>query len=142
MLYEFSMGFWKNVEERRIYLGLTRKDLAQRAGIKYAVIGAGLERDSVPAANTALRIANALHIPLENLLGDDFNQSLYESGNSDVAKNLAELQKYRNVYEDLEKLTNETKKSLTEMIHKLANEAEELQKKLTAPPLLPEPPEW
>ena len=84
----------------------------------------------IPAANTALRIANALRIPLEDLLGDDFNQSLYESGNSDVAKNLAELQKYRNVYEDLEKLTNETKKSLTEMIHKLANEAEELQKNL------------
>jgi len=54
------MGFWKNVEDRRVYLGLTRKDLAQQAGIKYAVIGAGLERDSIPAANTALRISKVL----------------------------------------------------------------------------------
>lgn len=57
------MGFWKNVEDRRIYLGLTRKDLAQQAGIKYAVIGAGLERDSIPAANTALRISKVLKNP-------------------------------------------------------------------------------
>ena len=56
------MGFWKNVEERRNYLGITRKDLAQRAGIKYAIIGACLERDSMPAANTALRIAKVLYI--------------------------------------------------------------------------------
>ena len=54
------MGFWKNVEDRRVYLGLTRKDLAQQAGIKYAVIGAGLERYSIPAANTALRIPKVL----------------------------------------------------------------------------------
>ena len=57
------MGFWKNVEDRRIYLGLTRKALAQQAGIKYAVIGAGLERDSIPAANTALRISKVLKKP-------------------------------------------------------------------------------
>jgi len=57
------MGFWKNVEDRRVYLGLTRKDLAQQAGIKYAVIGAGLERDSIPAANTALRISKVLKNP-------------------------------------------------------------------------------
>lgn len=60
MLYEIVMGFWKNVEDRRIYLGLTRKALAQQSGIKYAVICADLERDSIPAANTALRISKVL----------------------------------------------------------------------------------
>ena len=60
MLYVIVMGFWKNVEDRRIYLGLTRKALAQQAGIKYAVIRTRLERDSIPTANTALRISKVL----------------------------------------------------------------------------------
>ncbi len=120
------MGFWKNVEERRNYLGITRKDLAQQADIKYAVIGAGLERDSIPAANTALKISKVLHIPLENLLDDDFDYSNKDSEVSELIKKESVLLKYWNVYEDLEKLSKSTRQTIIEMIHKLGKEAEGL----------------
>ncbi len=114
------MGFWKNVEDRRIYLGLTRKDLAQRAGIKYAVIGAGLERDSIPAANTALRISKVLNFPLENLLDEDFSSNSEQSEISKTMKKESVVLKYWNVYEDLETLSLSTRQTIIEMIHKLA----------------------
>lgn len=114
------MGFWKNVEDRRVYLGISRKELAENAGIKYAVIGAGLERDSIPAANTALKISKALHIPLENLLDDDFSKTFNGDSVSSAIKKEALATKYWSVYEDLEKLPVSTRQILTEMVHKLA----------------------
>ena len=118
------MGFWKNVEDRRSYLGLTRKDLAQQAGIKYAVIGAGLERDSIPAANTALRISKVLKIPLENLLDEDFSFNSNFSENPNLIKKESVALKYFNVYEDFEKLPVKTRQTIIEMIHKLALDAD------------------
>lgn len=115
------MGFWKNVEDRRNYLGMTRKELAENAGIKYAVIGAGLERDSIPAANTALKISKALHIPLENLLDDDFSENFDEGKISAEIKKEALATKYWSVFEDLEKLPLSTRQIVTEMIHKFAS---------------------
>lgn len=114
------MGFWKNVEDRRNYLGMTRKELANLAGIKYAVIGAGLERDSVPAANTALKISKALQIPLENLLDDDFSSDENNAIFFHTMKDETLSKKYWNVYEDLECLSISTRQIITEMLHKLA----------------------
>ena len=118
------MGFWKNVEDRRVYLGLTRKDLAQQAGIKYAVIGAGLERDSIPAANMALRISKVLKIPLENLLDDDFSFDSKQTQISKFTSRESDALKYWNVYEDFEKLPVKTRQSIMEVIHKLALDAD------------------
>ena len=120
MLYVIVMGFWKNVEDRRVYLGITRKDLAQQAGIKYAVIGAGLERDSIPAANTALRISKVLKIPLENLLDEDFSFDSKLTQLSKFTNRESYALKYWNVYEDFEKLPVKTRQTIIEMIHKLA----------------------
>ena len=122
LLYLLLMGFWKNVEERRNYLGLTRKDLALQAGIKYAAIGAGLERDSIPAANTALRLAKALHIPLENLLDDDFSTTSSQNEISNIIKKEFLINKYWNVIEDLELIPKNTRQTILEMIHKLSLE--------------------
>lgn len=101
-------------------MGITRKDLAVASGIKYAVIGAGLERDSIPAANTALRIAKALHIPLENLLDDDFSQIPDSAEIAGAIKKESLLLKYWNVYEDLERLAPAQRQPIIEMIHALA----------------------
>ena len=117
------MGFWKNVENRRYYLGISRKELAARAGIKYAVIGAGLERDSIPAANTALHVAKALHIPLENLLDEDFSVPDEYGAVSARIKEEEFLAKYRDVYTDLEALPPPVRQTIMEMVHKLAGNA-------------------
>lgn len=114
------MGFWKNVEERRNYLGITRKDLALKAGIKYAAIGAGLERDSMPAANTAFRISKALNIPLEVLLDDDFSSVSHKNNKFDSTKLEYFLNKYWDVLRDLENLPLKIRHTMIETIHKLS----------------------
>ncbi|MBQ3670559.1 MAG: helix-turn-helix transcriptional regulator [Treponema sp.] len=117
------MGFWKNVEERRLYIGITRKDLATQSGIKYAIIGAGLERDSIPAANTALKIANALHTPLETLLDDFKAQQSPEDNKNEIYKKEEFLfKKYRDVIHDFEHIDISTRQIIIEMIHRFAME--------------------
>ena len=57
------MGFWNNVEQERVFQGISRKDLAYKANISYASIGLGLERNSMPGADTALRVSKVLRVP-------------------------------------------------------------------------------
>ena len=115
------MGFWKNVEERRNYLGITRKDLAAKAGIKYTAIGAGLERNSMPAANTAFRISKALNISLEALLDDDFSDLSYQNKKIDSTKIEFFINKYLDVLRDLEKIPIKTRQIIIETIHKFSS---------------------
>ena len=65
------MGFWNNVEQERVFQGISRKDLAYKANISYASISLGLERNSMPGADTALRVSKVLRVPLEDLLKED-----------------------------------------------------------------------
>lgn len=113
------MGFWKNVEDRREYLGLTRKELAQKVGISYGIIGAGLERDSIPIATTAVKIAKVLQIPLENLL-QGYDIHVENENISEEIKNEAIVKKYWNVYKDLEKIPIQQKDVLIETIHQFS----------------------
>ena len=62
------MGFWQNVEDECEYLGITRKELAERAGFSVHTISNGLKRDGMPAADLAVRISKILNVPLEKLL--------------------------------------------------------------------------
>ena len=64
------MGFWKRVEAEMNYQGISRKELAAMADISYSGIGLGIERDSMPGADIALRISRSLNVPLEELLGE------------------------------------------------------------------------
>ena len=66
------MGFWANVEREREYQGLSRKELAFKANIAYQGIGLGLERNSMPGADTAVKISKVLQVPIEYLIGEDF----------------------------------------------------------------------
>ena len=116
------MGFWRNVEDRREYLGISRKELAQKVGISYGIIGAGLERDSVPIATTAVKIAKVLQIPLENLLqGYDIQVENEHEDVPEKIKSDAIIKKCWNVYNDLEKLPIEQKEILIETIHRFSN---------------------
>ena len=62
------MGFWKNVDEELKYSGMTRKELAAKAEFPDSYISKGMKRESIPAADLALRISHALNVPLETLL--------------------------------------------------------------------------
>ena len=64
------MSFWQNVEREIEYKGISRKELAFRANIAYQGIGLGIERESMPRVDTALRIAKVLEVPLEYLINE------------------------------------------------------------------------
>lgn len=64
------MSFWQNVEMEIEYKGISRKELAFRANIAYQGIGLGIERESMPRVDTALKIARVLEVPLEYLIDE------------------------------------------------------------------------
>ncbi len=72
-----SMNFWKKVDEELSYLGKTRKELANAIGFDVTNISFGIKRNSVPAADTALKVARFLGVSLDYLL--DMNESKDQS---------------------------------------------------------------
>ncbi len=62
------MGFWQNVSDECEYRGISRKELAAAVHFSVNTISSGIKRDGMPEADLALRIANALGVPLESLL--------------------------------------------------------------------------
>ena len=62
------MNFWKKVDSELTYLGKTRKELAAAVGFDAANISFGIKRNSVPAADTALKVARFLGVSLDYLL--------------------------------------------------------------------------
>jgi len=63
------------------YVGLTRKELAEKAGIKKRALDAYLEaQQSIPPADKAIKIAAALGVSVEYLvIGKEYNQAVYVS---------------------------------------------------------------
>ena len=116
------MGFWKNVESEREYQGISRKELAFRANIAYAGIGLGLERDSMPGADTALRISKVLGVSLEYLLGEEVLKTR-EENYSDAEKIVQESLLYhsnKKTIDALESLPTHIKEPVVEMILRMA----------------------
>ena len=68
MLYFQRMNFWKKVDSELVYLGKSRKELAAAVGFDAANISFGIKRNSVPAADTALKVARFLGVSLDYLL--------------------------------------------------------------------------
>ena len=62
------MNFWKKVDSELSYLGKTRKELAAAVGFDAANVSFGIKRNSIPAADTALKVAHFLGVSLEYLL--------------------------------------------------------------------------
>ena len=67
------MNFWERVDSELKYLGKTRKELAAAVGFDAANISFGIKRNSVPYADTALKVARFLGVSLDYLL--DMNES-------------------------------------------------------------------
>ena len=62
------MNFWKKVDEELSFLGKSRKELANAMGFDAAIISFGIKRNSVPAADTALKVARFLGVSIDYLL--------------------------------------------------------------------------
>ena len=64
-------SFWTNVKKLLPYKNLEVKDLAFRAGVPYSTIINGMNKNSMPHADLALKISKILDMSLESLLGEE-----------------------------------------------------------------------
>ncbi len=76
LYYVLRMNFWENVEFELDKQGKYKKELAQAVGINASNFDKGKARNSIPAADTALKIARFLKVPLESLLEMDDDRAV------------------------------------------------------------------
>ncbi len=123
-----SMSFWEKVEKELEYRGISRKELAFRANIAYQGIGLGIERNSMPRADTAVKISKVLNVPLEYLLekkdielksecDTDIIEKKFENSNEDECLRL--FYKNKELIENLEKIPSNIKEPVVGMILRL-----------------------
>ncbi len=123
-----SMSFWEKVEKELEYRGISRKELAFRANIAYQGIGLGIERNSMPRADTAVKISKVLNVPLEYLLEKkdielksesdiDIIEKKFENSNEDECLRL--FYKNKELIENLEKIPSNIKEPVVGMILRL-----------------------
>lgn len=109
------MSFWQKVENEMKYKGIPRKDLSISAKVGYSGIGTSIERQSIPAADTALRIAKVLNVSLDYLLSDeDIKVNINEE-----KKKLELFHKYSTHIQILEKLSLEKQKIIEDLAQDL-----------------------
>lgn len=114
------MGFWQNVDDECEYLGITRKELAEKADFSVHTISNGIKRDGMPAADLALRISKVLNIPLEKLLNINTEQqtaSFLETEKQKQDKKI--FSTYLPLVKKIHKLDDDSKKALFLIIDKM-----------------------
>lgn len=111
------MGFWQNVEDECEFLGISRKELAEKANFSVHTISNGIRRNGMPAADLALRISKALNVPLEKLL--DWNENISAIKTSEQAKNHRLFVKYLPLLKKLNEMRMDSKKAVLTIIENL-----------------------
>ena len=111
------MGFWQNVEDECEYLGISRKELAEKAKFSVHTISNGIRRDGMPAANLALRISKALNVPLEKLL--DWNEDVEAIETSEQIRNRRLFVKYLPLLKKINELQTDSQKALMTIVENL-----------------------
>lgn len=82
-------GFSERLLEELNYVGYSQADLARFLGVRQSTVQTWIQRGSIPAADTALKIADFLNVSLEYLVTgkkDESKKSKIEL--SDFEKNL------------------------------------------------------
>ncbi len=115
------MSFWTNVSYEMESQGISRKELAYMVNIKETTIHKAIERDSVPSADTALKIATALHVSLEYLLNvpKDNNLLKYKE-NEELQKAFRLYKKYSSIINTLDSLTKKEINAVSQLVKNLA----------------------
>lgn len=114
-------AFWINVKKQLPYKNLEVKDLAYRAGIPYSTIINGMNKNSMPHADIALKISKILGMSLESLLGDEANLSEISNSINQNALEKRELTLYRKnkiLIDALEELPTTVGDSVRELVVK------------------------
>lgn len=88
-------SFWLNVKKSLVYKEMEIKDLAFRSGVSYSTIINGMNKNSMPHADIALKISKALNMSLESLLGDVEINALDKAGLTQKNLEKIEIALYR-----------------------------------------------
>lgn len=116
--------FWKNVERILQYREINMKTLAARAGVPYSTITNGKNGNGSPSIDTAFKIAGALDVSVEQLMGAKArrkNDTLYVK-NAPTETGVALFRRYKNVIDALEKLPVELRESIVNLTLRMAEE--------------------
>jgi DNA-binding XRE family transcriptional regulator len=81
---QLSMALAKAVYDRRVELGLTQTDLAERAGLTQAKISRIEGSDTVPTLPLLAKLADALNATLNIALGADDTRVNFTSHHTDA----------------------------------------------------------
>lgn len=116
--------FWDRVDELLISKNLTRKELSKFANFDVSNIGKGKKKNNIPAADTALKIAEFLQTSVEYLVtGKDTVHF------GDIGNELHSFYKYRFTVEQLDSIPARTRNSIIVTINQIALTYNELIKK-------------
>ena len=122
--------FWKNVDDEIRYLNMNLKTLSLLSGVPYPTITNGRNREnSTPELETAQKIADALHKPLNELLGltdNSYNQSQIQDKNHDQCIYL--YQKYQDIINIMEDFPVPLRESIRNTIMKFYDSYKILKK--------------
>ena len=112
-----EVNFWQVVLDELEYQGKTRKWLAAEADFDVSTIGSGLKRNGLPLVDLALRIANALKVPVEYLVTGKNQPSKEKYETEDLHK----YHKYAKTIENLDSLPEHERVPIINMIDEMKN---------------------
>lgn len=113
------MNFWENVDQEREFKNLTRKELAYKANFSLNSISTGIARNSIPAADVAVRIARVLETTVEKLMNQNNEKEYQIDFHSSEQESL--YTKYRKFIEDFDKLSPENQKAIMQIVTQIAH---------------------
>ena len=110
------MSFKENLKSELEYQGLQIKELAAKCGVSKNTLGNYLTgHNSLPAADTAVKIAKALGVSVEYLVTGKNT----ESSDGDIASEMLLFQKYRSFVKKLDQLPQNTREGMNLLLDKL-----------------------
>ncbi len=112
--------FWKNVDEEIKYLNMNLKTLSLLSGVPYPTITNGRNREnSIPEIETAQKIADALHKPLNDLLGlNEHTENQLNNSENSQTQCLYLYQKYQDIINIMEDFPVSLRESIRNTIFK------------------------
>jgi transcriptional regulator with XRE-family HTH domain len=113
LFFQNMTGFSQRLRSEIEYIGLNRKEFAAKAGIQKRALDAYLgPQQSMPPADTAVKIASALGVSVEYLVtGKEYQKSIDISG----------YLQFRDILDDLAVLPNEILNPIKAMIKTAAD---------------------
>lgn len=116
---EVMSSFWLNVKKSLVYKEMEIKDLAFRSGVSYSTIINGMNKNSMPHADIALKISRVLNMSLESLLGElDYNvvDDFLPTQRNLEQREIALYRKNKNTIDALEELPSPLRDAVEELV--------------------------